>query len=273
MRSGNRHPWSSLAIGVYLIAIYAFIFLPVIVLVVFSFQDGKLPVPPFRGFSLRWYDQLFDNARLMAGLVNSLIVAVSSAFAATLLGFLAAYGIARHRPFMANAMQWLLIAPLFVSYLVIGMGLLIALRELGISKSLFTVMIGHLVINLPLAFAVIYGQMGEHQVNLERAARDLGAREWQVLLRITVPILWPALFAAFALTFTFSWDEFIIAFLLSFFEVTLPVELWSMLRRGLNPQANAAGSLVFGISMGVLLLAVIVFSTRRQRTPDRAGGT
>lgn len=273
MRVRDRNSWDSLATGVYLAAMYAFIFLPVIVLVVFSFQDGKLPVPPFRGFSLRWYDQLFDNTRLMAALVNSLIVALTSGIAATLLGFFAAYGIARYRPYLANAAQWLLVAPLFVSYLVIGMGLLIALRELGISKSLFTVIIGHLVINLPLAFAVIYGQMGEHQVDVERAARDLGAREWQVLLRITVPIMWPTIFAAFALTFTFSWDEFIIAFLLSFFDVTLPVELWSMLRRGLNPQANAAGSLVFGISMGVLLLAVVVLWTRGQRGRDRPGGT
>ena len=261
--------WRAVPTRVYLMIMYGFIFLPVVVLVVFSFQDGKLPIPPFRGFSLQWYDQLFENARVMSALVNSAIVALSSGTAATALGFIAAYGLARHRLKWAPMFQWLLIAPLFVSYLVIGMGLLIALRELGISKSLITVVIGHVVINLPLAFAIIYGQMGEHQVKLERAARDLGASEWQVLMRITVPILWPALFAAFALTLTFSWDEFIIAFLLSFFDVTLPVELWSMLRRGLNPQANAVGSFVFGISMFILVLAVIVFSARRQWGGER----
>jgi len=252
------------AAGLYMATLYLFIYLPVAVLVVFSFQDGLLPVPPLRGVSLRWYDALLADRRLVEGLVNSVIVATISATAATTLGFLAAYGLARHAIRPASLVQWLLVAPLFVSYLVIGMGLLIAFQWLGISKSLLTVGIGHLVITLPLAFSVIYGQMGAHQVALERAARDLGASEFRVLTRVTVPVLWPALFAAFALTFTFSWDEFIIAFLLSFFDVTLPVELWTILRRGLDPKANAAGALVFAISIGMVALAAAVLSLRRR---------
>ncbi len=249
----------------YVVLIYGFIFLPVLVLIVFSFQDGKLPVPPFRGFTLKWYDALFANRRLMDSLVNSVVVALSSGTVSTVLGFLAAYGLARHRPAGAPMIQWLLVLPLFVSYLVIGMGLLLGLKELGISKSLLTVGMGHLVINLPLAFAVIYGQMGDHQAFAERAARDLGAGEATVLTRITVPMLWPALFAAFALTFTFSWDDFIIAFLLSVFDVTLPVELWNLLRRGLNPQANAAGSLVFTVTIAVLILALLAYRLHRMK--------
>jgi len=120
------------------------------------------------------------------------------------------------------------------------------------------------VINLPLCFAIIYSQMGAHQANSERAARDLGAAEWQVLLLITAPMLWPALFASFFLSVTFSWDEFIIAFMVSRFDVTLPVEIWSMLRSGLNPKTNAVGSLVFGVSIvAVLLLELVVFKRRR----------
>ena len=131
-------------------------------------------------------------------------------------------------------------------------------------KSLLTIGIGHVVINLPLCFAIIYSQMGEHQANVERAARDLGAREWQVLLLVTVPMLWPALFASFFLAVTFSWDEFIIAFMVSRFEVTLPVEIWSMLSSGLNPKTNAVGSFVFLISVAtVLVLDLIVFRGRR----------
>ena len=271
--TGNfRHNWKILPAFAYVVLIYAFIFLPVLVLIIFSFQDGKLPVPPLRGLTFRWYDELFANQRLMSALVNSVIVAFSSGLAATVLGFLAAYGLARHRILGGPMIQWLLAMPLFVSYLVIGMGLLLVLRELEISKSLVTVAIGHLVINLPLAFAVIYGQMGEHQVNTERAARDLGASEPVVLWRITVPMLWPALFAAFALAFTFSWDEFIIAFLLSVFDVTLPVELWTLLRRGLNPQANAAGSLVFAVSIAVLILALLVFRLRRRPDTSESSG-
>ena len=117
-----------------------------------------------------------------------------------------------------------------------------------------------MVINLPLCFAIIYASMGEHQRNAERAARDLGAGEGSVLWLVTAPMLMPAILAAFFLSLTFSWDEFIIAFLLSRFDVTLPVEIWSLLRSGLNPKTNAVGSIVFLVSITlVLVLELTVF--------------
>jgi spermidine/putrescine transport system permease protein len=248
----------------YALAIYAFIFLPVAVLVLFSFQASLFPVPPFTGPSLRWYDAVLGDRRLTAGLINSIAVAVLSSLVAVVLGFLAAYGFARHRLPGAAAMRALITAPLMVSYLIIGMGLLITFNALGVAKSLLAAGIGHVVINLPLCFAIIYSQMGDHQLNAERAARDLGARSWHVLALVLVPMLWPALFASFFLAMTFSWDEFVIAFLLTRFETTLPVEIWSLLRSGLNPKTNAVGSLVFGVSIVlVLILEVVVFRKPR----------
>ena len=255
----------SLPSALYLIALYIFIFAPVAVLVVFSFQESSIPAPPFDGPSLKWYQQVFGDRRLMGALQNSVVVAVASATVAVVLGFLAAYGMARHRPYGARALQWLFTAPLMVSYLVIGMGLLITFQTLGIPKSLLAVIIGHVVINLPLCFAVLYSQMGAHHENIERAARDLGAREWQVILLVSAPALWPALLGAFLLSITLSWDEFIIALLVSRFEVTLPVEIWSMLRSGISPRANAIGSLVFLISF-VVVLAFDFVVFRRRRT-------
>ncbi|MEL6315649.1 MAG: ABC transporter permease subunit, partial [Pseudomonadota bacterium] len=127
-----------------------------------------------------------------------------------------------------------------------------------------TVAIGHVVINLPLAFAIIYASMGAQQQNAERAARDLGAGEAQVVWLVTVPMVMPAIAAAFFLSVTFSWDEFIIAFLLTRFDVTLPVEIWSLLRSGLSPRLNAVGSLVFLVSVtAVILLELFVFRKRR----------
>jgi len=120
------------------------------------------------------------------------------------------------------------------------------------------------VINLPLCFAIIYSQMGEHQVNIERAARDLGAKDWQVLTHITAPMLWPALFAGFFLSMTFSWDEFVISFLLTRFDTTLPVEIWSLLRSGLSPKTNAIGSIVFGVSIVMVLVLELVVLRRRR---------
>lgn len=252
--------------ALYAALIYLFIFVPVGVLVLFSFQDALLPIPPFQGPSLRWYAAIFSDFRIMEALGNSLFVAVVSAALSCLLGFLSAYGLARFPLRAGRAVQWLLVAPLSVSYLIIAMGLLVTFKTLSIPKSLLAVIIGHVVINLPLAFAIIYSQMGEHQANLERAARDLGAAEWQVLALISLPMLWPALLAAFFLSFTLSWDEFIIALLVSRFEVTLPVEIWSLLRSGLNPKTNAIGSLVFIVSIAlVAAVELVVFGRRKDK--------
>ncbi len=259
MSGAARHAFGAL----YAVLIYGFIFLPVIVLVLFSFQDGRLPVPPFQGFTARWYQAVLTDRQLTEALINSALVALASSALAVLLGFLAAYGLARHQLPAAAGQRLLLMAPLTVSYLIIGLGLLIVWNALGWPKSLLAVGIGHVVINLPLCFAILYSQMGEHQAGLERAARDLGASEIQVLLKITAPVLWPALFASFFLAMTFSWDEFIIAFLLTRFEVTLPVEIWSLLRSGLDPKTNAVGSLVFLVSIGLAVLLELVLLRRR----------
>ncbi|NUS68499.1 MAG: ABC transporter permease [Ensifer adhaerens] len=238
----------------YLVLVYAFIFLPVAVLVLFSFQDGRLPVPPFNGFSLQWYEAVFADRKLMAALGNSMVVALVSSVISVLLGFLAAYALARYKLPGSVLQRGLLIAPMTVSYLIIALGLLSLMNALRIPLSLMTVGIGHVVINLPLCFAIIYASMGDHHINIERAARDLGANDFKVMALVTAPMLMPSILAAFFLSVTFSWDEFIIAFLLSRFDVTLPVEIWSMLRSGLNPKTNAIGSLVFLASVAVLLI-------------------
>lgn len=249
---------------VYLALMFGFIFLPVAVLVLFSFQESRLPVPPFNGPSLRWYADVLGDRRLMSGLGNSLIVAGLSSALALLLGFLAAQGLARYRLPGTFMLRAVLIAPLTVSYLIIALGLLVVFNRSGVSLSLWTAGIGHVVINLPLCFAILYASMGEHQRSAEQAARDLGANEVQVLGLITAPMLAPSLLAAYFLAFTFSWDEFIIAFLLTRFDVTLPVEIWALLRSGLTPRANAVGSLVFLVSVGVLLiLQLTVFRRAR----------
>ncbi|MGA1275255.1 MAG: ABC transporter permease [Gemmobacter sp.] len=251
-------PW------LYLAAAFGFIYLPVGALVLFSFQGSTLPVPPFDGPSLRWYGEVLGDDGLVAALANSVLVALGSSTVAVTLGFLAAYGLARHRLPGSALIRGLLIAPLSVSYLIVGLGLLIVLTRAGAGLSLLTAAIGHVVINLPLAFAIIYASMGAQQQNAERAARDLGAGEAQVIWLVSVPMLMPAIAAAFFLSMTFSWDEFIIAFLLTRFDVTLPVEIWSLLRSGLSPRLNAIGSLVFLVSVAlVLVLELFVFRRAR----------
>jgi spermidine/putrescine transport system permease protein len=249
--------------SLYAAAIYGFIFLPVGVLVLYSFQASLFPIPPFNGPSLRWYAAVLNDTRLMHGLQNSLLVALISSALATLLGFLAAWGFARFFLPASGILRGLITIPLSVSYLIIGMGLLVFFNKIGMPKSLWAAGIGHVVINLPLCFAIIYSQMGEHQANIERAARDLGASDIKVLWFVTAPMMWPALFASFFLSMTFSWDEFVISFLLTRFDTTLPVEIWNLLRAGLNPKTNAIGSLVFGISILFAILFELVAFRKR----------
>jgi spermidine/putrescine transport system permease protein len=249
----------------YALAIYGFIFLPVVVLVLFSLQSTAFPIPPFTGPSLRWFGAVLGDARLTSALVNSVIVAIVSSLAAVTLGFIAAWGFARFTLPGSALLRGLITLPLMVSYLIIGMGLLVLFNSAGLPKSLLAAGIGHVVINMPLCFAIAYSQMGAHQINIERAARDLGAPEWKVLALVTIPIMAPALFAGFFLSMTFSWDEFVIAFLLTRFETTLPVEIWNLLRSGLNPKTNAVGSLVFVVSIVlVLLFELLLFRGRRE---------
>jgi spermidine/putrescine transport system permease protein len=248
----------------YAAAIYLFIFLPVIVLIVFSLQSTNFPIPPFTGPSFRWYGAVLGDARLTSALGNSLLVASISSLISVALGFLSAWGFARFALPGSAWLRGLITLPLTVSYLIIGMGLLVVFNTASIPKSLISAGIGHVVINLPLCFAIIYSQMGDHQINIERAARDLGAKEWQVLFMISVPVMWPAIFASLFLSMTFSWDEFVISFLLTRFETTMPVEIWNLLRSGLNPKTNAVGSLVFAVSV---VLAILFELTLLRRKP------
>ena len=166
-----------LAAGSTPLAVYAFIFLPVVVLVLFSLQATSFPIPPFTGPSLRWYEAVLADARLTAGARQfrrwsrccrrwSRSSSASSPPGAS----------PASRCRGAALLRGLITLPLTVSYLIIGMGLLVLFNAVGVPKSLLAAGIGHVVINLPLCFAIIYSQMGDHQINVERAARDLGAR-------------------------------------------------------------------------------------------------
>jgi spermidine/putrescine transport system permease protein len=256
---------ATIALVLYAALAYTFILAPVVVLVLFSFQDSRLTIPPFDGPSLRWYGEVLADRRLMAGLANSVLGGHGAAAVATLLGFLAAWGLARRILPGTLAIRALLTLPLTVSYLVIGLGLLASLNALGIPRSLVPVGVGHVVITLPLTFAILYAALGPRVRAAERAARDLGASKLRVLIYVTAPMMAPALIAAFFLAFTLSWDEFIMAFLLSRFDLTLPVEIWSLLRSGLSPRTNAIGSIVFLVSIAIVL--VLESAVLRRRAP------
>lgn len=248
-----------------LFVMISFIYLPVVVLVLFSFQGSDLPVPPFDGPSFVWYERVFANDRLISSLGNSLLVGLLSSAVSTLLGFLAAYSLFRHQPKWSGAIRALLIAPVTVSYLIVALGLLIGFNIAGLERSLLAVGIGHVVINLPLCYAIIYSQFGDQLRNIDNAAHDLGAGDLATMLRVIAPVLAPSIVAAFCMSFTLSWDEFIIALLLSRFDVTLPVMIFELMRAGLTPEVNAAGTIVFAISILTAVVASLTMVMKQRR--------
>lgn len=249
---------------IYMAAVLAFIYLPVGTLVLFAFQSSSVPVPPFDGFSFRWFGEVLADSRMMRALGNSVVVAFASSAIATILGTLAAYAVARHGGIWARRLQGLFLLPLTISYVIVGMGLLIVMMWFRMPKSLTSVVIGHAVINMPIVIALVSSQMQRSMLSLERAARDLGASEWRVLWHVVLPGLALPILAAFLLCLTMSWDEFIIGLLLSRFDVTLPVEIWSQLRSGLNPKTNAIGALVFFVSAAIVIAVGWLLSARTQ---------
>jgi spermidine/putrescine transport system permease protein len=242
----------------YAAAIYGFIFLPVAVLVLFSFQGTLFPIPQFSGHRCAGIMRCWamHGLRLVNRLVASLPRRCDDPGLFLGLGFCAVSS-ARIRP---AAQPDHVAAHGELSHHRHGSTDLFQLA--GLPKSLMATGIGH--VDQPAAVLRHHlSQMGEHQANIERAARDLGAKEWQVLTLVTAPMLWPALFASFFLSMTFSWDEFVIAFLLTRFDTTLPVEIWNLLRAGLNPKTNAVGSLVFGVSIVLAIVFELVAFRKR----------
>ena len=256
--SAKKIAANSFAYGYVLLAL-TFIFLPVVMLMVFSFNSAEVPRLPLKSFTWHWYRELFANEVIIEALVRSVLLGVFVGLTTVVLGFLAAYSLARYTVRFQTLFQTLLTLPMTVSFTIMALGLLIFFREAGISKSIFAVWLAHSAIFLPIPVAIIYSQLGRFQVNFERASMDLGANIFKTMLYITLPMILPSLLASFFLVFTLSWDEFIVAFFLLGFEITLPVKIWAMLRAGTDPAVNALGTIVFGISMVTAFIAFLLF--------------
>jgi spermidine/putrescine transport system permease protein len=244
-----------------------FLYLPLALLVLFSFNDGD-PSFPLEGFTTHWFGEVFGNTVLIGSLIRSMIVATVSSLLAVGLGVLASYALVRRRFFGKPAVSALLFSPLVIPYLVFGVSLLVIFtavdkmligsfgREIGLG--LHAVAVGHVVVSLPYTILTIMPLLERLSVSLDEAAKDLGAGPWQTFRRVTLPLLLPALVSSFLIAFTLSFDEFAIASFLAGTEPTWPVFLFASLRvpRQL-PQLIAVSSMVFAASLGLIIAAEV----------------
>ena len=253
--------------GVFTIAGLVFLWAPLLLVFLFSLHSTGSLTFPFEGFSTRWYDEVFSSEEIRTAARNSLIVASSTAIVTLLLGTLAAYGLTRSSSRLRGPLSLLFFLPITLPGLFIGISLLVAFSRVQFSLSLLTVTIAHLVYVFPFFFLVARAALERLDPALEETATDLGASRWTVFRRVTLPQVWPVLVGAACLAFALSFDEFVITFFVIGPDSTLPMYIWSSLRRTIDPSINAISSLLLAFTM---LLFVVTFlltlwSERRRR--------
>ena len=250
--------------------VYLFLYIPLFFLVVFSFNSTRQDAV-FTGFSLRWYQALLEDSRLVEGFFLSLKVALITGTLSVVLGCFAAFVLVRYRRFSGRTVFYGLVnAPLVMPEVIIGLSLLLlmvaAQRTLGFPERGFaTIVIGHTLLGMAYATVVIQSRLSEMDRSIEEAAMDLGCRPVQVFFLVTLPNIAPALVSAWLLTFTLSFDDVVVSEFLSGPGVTtLPQVIFSYARRGVNPSIYAAATLLIAaVSLGILAYSLVML--RRQK--------
>jgi spermidine/putrescine transport system permease protein len=241
---------------IYALFYLAFLYIPVLFLPIFSFNDSIFIAFPLVGFTTQWYAELVENEPMLAALMNSLKVGGVTSVLATMLGIFGAKAVTRYRmPGKAPAV-FVVMLPLFIPGIILGVALLILLTRVGVPLSLYTITLGHILISVPFAMATLMSRFEGFDKSMEEAAADLGDNAWWTFWRVTFPIMFPGVLASLLLCFTISFDEFIMAFFLSGTEPTLPIFIYSQLR---FPN-KLPGVLALGAMILVVSFIVVFFS-------------
>ena len=238
----------------YIAIFFTFIFSPFVTLVIFAFNSSRFPYLPWQGFTLDWFASLNDP-EIIAAFINSLVVAFAAACIATPLGCAAAYFLNRWDFRGKNLYLGFVIAPPCIPLVVVALTLLIYLREIGLSKTLTGVVISHVVLAAPFALGVMRLRLAEIDPEFEQAAWNLGAGEFTAIRTIILPQAAAAMVAAFLLSMSVSWDEFIISWFVSGLDITLPVYIWNRFQGQISAQINAIGTVAFAVSIMLVIAA------------------
>jgi spermidine/putrescine transport system permease protein len=235
-----------------------FLYAPLLLLLMFSFNDNNLPVFPLRGFSTEAYSQFAANPELKTSIVTSVKVAALSSIGAVILGTLASIVLVRRDFFGRGGVSALLLSPLVVPYIALAIGLLVFFNETNLPLGIQSIAMGHIVVSIPYAILVLVPRLERLDARLEEAARDLGAGAMQTFRLITFPLLLPALVSAYLVAFVLSFDEIVIAYFVNGQVTTFPLYLFSALRfPALLPQIMAVACVVMAASALILIAAEI----------------
>ncbi|MFO7167078.1 MAG: ABC transporter permease [Chloroflexota bacterium] len=265
--SGRRSTGDAL-LGLHSALVYAFLYLPIVILVIFSFTQDSFGVR-WTGFTFEWYRRLLADERLMGGAVNTLIVALISTLVSTVIGTTTALAMERYRFRGRTGLDALLYLPIVIPEIVMALallafftfsfGILEALFGIRLRLSLTTVTLSHIAFNISFVVVVVRASLKGFDRRLEEAAQDLGANEWQTFWHITFPLILPGIIGGALLAFTLSLDDFIISFFTTGSGVSLlPVEVYSQVKRAVTPKINAISTIMLAISMTLVFLSQFV---------------
>nr|WP_297135817.1 ABC transporter permease [Terrisporobacter sp.] len=250
--------------NIYLTLVYIFLYAPIITLAVFSFNDSK-SMAKWNGFSLRWYEKLFENSRIMDALYYTVIVAVIASLVATVVGTITAIGIHKMKQ---GKLRGLLLninyLPILNPDIVTGVALMSLFVFINMEFGFTTMLLSHIVFNIPYVILSVLPKLKQLPDNIEDAALDLGATPWYALRKVVLPQIKPGIISGMIIAFTMSIDDFVISFFTTGNGVTnLAIEVYSMTRRGISPEINALSTLMF---VSVIILLVLSNISQSKKT-------
>jgi spermidine/putrescine transport system permease protein len=241
-----------------------FLLAPLLIIVMFSFHSSPSLSFPFEGVSLRWYREIFDNPQLLAAVIKSLQIAFMTAITTLLLGLTASLAWLRLSIRGRQLIEFLCVTPIALPGLFVGVSLLVVLGQAGIPLSTITIVFAHVVLTLPILIVAMRARLALFDRSLEDASRDLGATQSQTFARVTLPLIAPTLISSAILAFAVSIDEFVVTAFVSGIETTVPMFIWSSMRRTVTPLINAISTLALLFSVLTLLTAWLVSRVRRR---------
>ena len=261
----------------WMLAMYLFLYLPILSLIVFSFNDSKM-VTLWGGFTTKWYGQIIQDREVMDGFVLSLKIAFFTACASVVLGTLAAFAMVRYRRFTGRGLfSGMINAPLVMPEVIVGLSLLLMLVSVQRTidwpeKGVLTIWFGHTLLGMAYAAVVIQSRLLELDKSLEEAAMDLGCKPWQVFYLVTLPMISQSLVSAWLLTFTLSLDDVVLTnFLNGPGSTTLPIVIFSRAKLGLSPTVNAVATLmILVVSVVVIVGSIWMAKAEKRRAKEQA---
>ncbi len=254
-----------LAFRIVLVLVLLFLYLPLAVMAAMAFNQSPLYALPMV-FDTIWFERLAGNERLIGAGLNSIAIALANTAIATTLGTMAALAFQRYRFRGASLLQILLLPPITIPWLLIGTAMLVLFFWPGLGRGLHAILLGHVALSLPYVIVVVGARLRSFGVGLEEAAATLGAGPWTTFRRVTLPVIAPGVVAAALFAFAVSFDQFVISYFLAPPGVsTLPVEIYSSIRKGFTPEINAISTVIIVISMGLMVAVARLYRFAGER--------